>query len=60
LFIISQEAIKIVDGDAKIDPHTIIRIVGLLAQISFFFPIGMFFKFHVDLLLENSSTLDNL
>jgi hypothetical protein len=34
--------------------------MGLIAQIAFFFPISMFFKFHIELLLENSSTLDNL
>ena len=57
---IAREGIQIVDGDEKFTLHTGIRIAGLIAQIAFFFPISMFFKFHVELVLSNSSTLDNL
>lgn len=57
---IAKEGIRIVDGDEKFSVHTGIRILGLIGQIAFFFPISMFFKFHIELLLENSSTLDNL
>jgi hypothetical protein len=39
---------------------TVVRILGLIIQIAFLFVIGSFFKFHVDLVLSNSSTLDNL
>lgn len=60
LFILAQEGIKIVDGDEKFSLHTAVRALGLIAQIAFFFPISMFFKFHLELMLENSSTLDNL
>jgi hypothetical protein len=51
LFVISKEALNIIHGDEKFSLHTGIRIVGLLAQISFFFPVAMFFKFHIDLML---------
>jgi hypothetical protein len=37
-----------------------IRVVGTLVQAAFFVIISMFFKFHVELVLSNSSTLDNL
>jgi len=39
---------------------TVIRGIGLLIQIAFFVVISTFFKFHVELVLSNSSTLDNL
>lgn len=40
--------------------HLIIRGLGLGVQIAFLIVISLFFKFHVELVLENSSTLDNL
>lgn len=40
--------------------HTVLRAIGALIQIAFYCVIISFFKFHVDLVLENSSTLDNL
>jgi hypothetical protein len=60
LLTLGQEGLKIVEGDLPFTLHTGVRIAGLVTQIAFFFPIAMFFKFHVELLLENSSTLDNL
>ena len=38
----------------------IVQTIGLLIQIAFFVVISMFFRFHVELVLTNSSTLDNL
>ena len=43
-----------------ISPYTIIRTVALLTQLVFFVVIITFFKFHVELVVSNSSTLDNL
>jgi hypothetical protein len=40
--------------------HIIIRTVALLIQAAFFVVIIMFSKFHVELILSNSTTLDNL
>jgi palmitoyltransferase len=40
--------------------HTVLRSVGVLMQIAFLGVISNFFKFHVELVLSNSSTLDNL
>ena len=40
--------------------NTIIRAVALLTQLVFFIVIITFFKFHVELVCSNSSTLDNL
>ena len=51
LYMMAKEGIRIVDGDEKFTVHTGVRILGLIAQIAFFFPISMFLKFHVELLL---------
>ena len=40
--------------------HTVLRGVGLFVQLAFFFMILSFFKFHVELVMTNSTTLDNL
>jgi len=58
LFVI--EIIDIVRGKSTLGVHTVIRAIGALVQIAFYCVIISFFKFHVDLVLENSSTLDNL
>ena len=50
----------IVAGKSSISVHTVLRAIGALVQIAFYCVIISFFKFHVDLVLENSSTLDNL
>lgn len=42
------------------DPLLIVRSVALLMQATFFVVILMFTKFHLNLVLENSTTLDNL
>lgn len=42
------------------NPHIVIRTIAMVLQISFFVVIIMFFKFHMELVLSNSSTLDNL
>ena len=55
-----SEIISIVEGSSKIEVGTIIRALGAVIQSAFFVVITMFFKFHVDLVLTNSSTLDNL
>lgn len=54
------EFIKIFSGQEPLTAHTIIRAVGLIVQVSFLVAIALFFKFHVELVLSNSSTLDNL
>jgi palmitoyltransferase len=54
------EVLKIIDGKEGISIHLIIRGIGTIIQASFFVVISMFFKFHVELVLGNSSTLDNL
>lgn len=55
-----KEYIAIFGKVQSLSAHTIIRIVGLVVQIAFLIVISTFFKFHVDLVLSNSSTLDNL
>lgn len=40
--------------------HTALRIIGVLLQFGFFFVIISFFKFHLELVMTNSTTLDNL
>ena len=55
-----SEIINIINGTEQLTVHTIIRGVGLGVQIAFLIVITMFFKFHVELVLSNSSTLDNL
>lgn len=54
------DIIDLVDGKTVISVHMILRAIGALIQIAFYCVIISFFKFHVDLVLENSSTLDNL
>lgn len=55
-----KEYIAIFGKVQSLSAHTIIRTVGLVVQIAFLIVISTFFKFHVDLVLSNSSTLDNL
>lgn len=55
-----QEYIRIFSHKQAFSIHTVLRTIGLLTQIAFFCVIVMFFKFHVELVLSNSSTLDNL
>ena len=55
-----SEILGIIEGEQRVTVDTIVRAVGLLIQIAFFVVISTFFKFHVDLVLSNSSTLDNL
>lgn len=55
-----EEVLGIIDGSRNLQVFTFIRAVGLCVQIAFFVVITMFFKFHVELVLSNSSTLDNL
>lgn len=40
--------------------HPIVRIAAFLALFAFVIILGLFFKFHIELVLSNSSTLDNL
>lgn len=51
---------SIFSHEQPLSVHTIIRAIGLVVQVAFLVVIAMFFKFHVDLVLTNSSTLDNL
>ena len=55
-----MEIIDISSGKMAFSVHTVLRVIGALIQIAFYCVIISFFKFHVDLVLENSSTLDNL
>lgn len=55
-----MEFMRIFGKESQLSAHTIIRALGLITQISFLVVISMFFKFHLDLVLSNSSTLDNL
>lgn len=55
-----QEVIAIINATEGLNIHFFIRAVGTIIQATFFVVISMFFKFHVDLVLSNSSTLDNL
>jgi len=54
------EYINIFTKEGSLTPHTIIRTIGSVVQLVFLVVISTFFKFHVDLVLSNSSTLDNL
>lgn len=47
-------------GNEAISVGLIIRGLGALMQFAFLIIISMFFKFHVELVLSNSSTLDNM
>lgn len=54
-----QEYIHLIKAGA-FSLHLIIRTLAMILQISFFVVIIMFFKFHMELVLSNSTTLDNL
>lgn len=55
-----KEVIRIVDHEGTFSPFTIVRGIGLVIQLTFLIVISTFFKFHVELVFSNSSTLDNL
>jgi len=55
-----QNIMSLVNNKEAVTLAFIIRAVGVLIQASFFVVITMFFRFHVELVLTNSSTLDNL
>lgn len=55
-----KECIKITEHEEVFSPFTIFRAIGLLIQLTFLIVISTFFKFHVELVITNSSTLDNL
>jgi palmitoyltransferase len=55
-----EEIGSLIKGESGISIHLIIRVIGTLIQAAFFVVISMFFKFHIELVLSNSSTLDNL
>jgi palmitoyltransferase len=54
------EILNLVKATESISLHFVIRAIGIIIQTAFFVVISMFFKFHVELVLSNSSTLDNL
>ena len=58
--LLTLEIIDIANGVRVIQVGTFIRAIGFIIQIAFFIVISNFFKFHVELVLSNSSTLDNL
>jgi len=51
---------NLVNGNDTINVGIIIRGVGAAIQLAFLVVISLFFKFHVELVLTNSSTLDNM
>ena len=55
-----SEVVGLFNGTNSLSVNMIIRTIGTLIQIAFFVVISLFFKFHVELVLSNSSTLDNL
>ena len=55
-----QEIIAVANKKQTININFIIQVIGVLIQIAFFVVISMFFRFHCELVLSNSSTLDNL
>lgn len=55
-----QEIIAVTQQKQTINVNFIIQVIGVLVQIAFFVVISMFFRFHCELVLSNSSTLDNL
>lgn len=55
-----MEYVKIFRKQSELTAHTIIRSLGLIVQISFLILITTFFKFHLNLVFSNSSTLDSL
>ena len=52
--------IGVIQKTQSFSVNFVIMVVGTLVQIGFFVVIFLFFKFHVELVLSNSSTLDNL
>lgn len=54
------EIMKVTENEKTFGVTDGVRCVALLTQLAFFFVILSFFKFHVELVLSNSSTLDNL
>ena len=53
-----QEVIRVVKTPRYLlEVHPIIRILGPLVLVAFEITIGIFFKFHIELVLSNSSTL---
>jgi hypothetical protein len=55
-----KEAVGIIEGEEALVWQSIVRVIATLAKLAFFIVIITFFKFHVELVLSNSSTLDNL
>jgi len=57
-----QELMRIVhDPKYALDhPMVIVRLLGFAVLVTFGGVISVFYKFHMDLVLQNSSTLDNL
>lgn len=55
-----NEIIQLVKDTKQFSIGLVIRAVGTLIQAAFFVVITIFFKFHVELVLSNSTTLDNL
>ncbi len=55
-----NEILSLVKATEGMSVHFVIRAIGIIIQTAFFVVISMFFKFHVELVLSNSSTLDNL
>lgn len=55
-----SEVIGLINRSQSFSIDFAIRAVGTIIIIAFFIVITMFFRFHVDLVLSNSSTLDNL
>lgn len=51
---------RIINHNESLSIGFVLRAVATLVEIAFFIVISMFFKFHVELVLSNSSTLDNL
>lgn len=55
-----KEYIRITEHEETFGAFTVMRTVGFLVQLTFLIVISTFFKFHVELVATNSSTLDNL
>jgi hypothetical protein len=55
-----QNLMNMINNKEALTVGFVIRAIGLVIQASFFVVISMFFRFHLELVLTNSSTLDNL
>jgi palmitoyltransferase len=55
-----QNILALLNKTETISVGFIVRAMGVLIQLAFFVVFSMFFRFHVELVLTNSSTLDNL